>query len=273
MKICATFYTTSLESNTFYHKGKRGAVFGRVFLILVLAGLFIYSDIFLDVYGLIVDWNVAHYLKEMSMIGIVFLVIYEIFAIFRLLYSRRIERFQDKISAIEKEIKERIQKMEQEHFYAESVANLMKGKRIVEENPNDLGEKIVSLRQEIRSTTRQSATIDKVSKIITSIVLYLLGAVIFLLHRDEWENFSKDAVFWLGAIGIYYTFALDLIIINAGQYFGKWMRPVGCLLVVLYGAFLWRVCCQHYEKSAVSLPSHASRGGNISHGRECHSSF
>ncbi|HAJ97881.1 MAG TPA: hypothetical protein DCO72_09120 [Ruminococcus sp.] len=246
-------YENTVISSPFYQKSGKGEIFERIFLVILLSAIFVFSDRIQLLYNFVLDWQTSGYLLELTLIGVVLLALYEIFAIFRLFYSRSMEQYGKRITDLRKETEERIKKMENEHFLMDAVSMLIKGKKIVEENPNDIGAKIASLRKEMGISAQQSCTLDKVSRILMTLVLYLVGFVVFYLHENEWSSFSENAVFWIGMLGFYYMFAIDLIIIKMGKYMGKWMRPVGCLMVVIYGSFLWLTACQHYEERAISL--------------------
>lgn len=246
-------YENSVISSPFYQKSGRGEIFKKFFFVIVLAMIFVFSDTVRLVYNFVLDWQTSGYVLELTLIGVVLLALYEVFSIFRLFYSKSMERYGKRIADLRKETEERIKNMEKEHFLMDAVSTLIKGKEIVEENPNDIGQKIASLRKEMGISARQSYTLDKISRILIALVLYLVGFVVFYLHENEWRRFSEDAVFWMGMLGFYYMFAIDLIIIKMGKYMGKWLRPIGCLMVVIYGAFLWLTACQHYESRAISL--------------------
>ena len=246
-------YDSAIDSNTFYQQRRNSLVAKKIFAVLLLAGLLVFHEYWEDFVATLCDWDILPYLIELTMITIVFFLVYEVYALFRYFYSRSIDRYQKQIDKIKTEIEQRMKQMSETSFYAQIVKKIEKGEDITVEKPNAMGEKITSLSKEIWASTRTSMSIEKCCNFMIAIGLYLLGFMVFYQHENEWQKFSEDAIFWLSALGFYYTFAIDLMIIKAGKYMGKLMRPIGVLLVLGYGAFLWLVPCQNYDLPVIPL--------------------
>ncbi len=245
-------YESSISSNTFYQKNTAGKLVKAIIWLIVIGFiLFVDEGIAYLPYSWF-EWSTSEYLGELTLIALKIFGLLNIYTIFRFFYSKGIEKYQGRVTKIREEVQQRIDAMRQSNFYQNTLAKLSKGEHVVSEHPNDIGEKIASLHDEMWNTVRKSQKVDKVLRIILAVVIYLLGFIIFYQHESEWKKFTDDAVFWVSALGLYYCFAVDLIIIKVGQYMGKRMRSIGCLLVAIYGIVLHMMIGDKYTSLGIS---------------------
>ena len=135
-------YDSAIDSNTFYQQRRNSLVAKKIFAVLLFAGLFVFHEYWEDFLATLCNWDILPYLIELTMITIVFFLVYEVYALFRYFYSRSIDRYQKQIDKIKTEIEQRMKQMSETSFYAQIVKKSKKAKTSPWKSPMQWAKKL-----------------------------------------------------------------------------------------------------------------------------------
>ena len=231
-------YKQMLATNVLYRKGTVRQLTGNI-IFLLLAGLLLFLG-FPYLGGLLPDFTLKPEILELCRFLTGLIIFSQMYGIYRWIYSRNLERYEKQVHHIGKELFRRLEKLEDENFLGVSqTAVKHKDLNFQAAQENDLGASILRLRKRFAESNYKADIFRRIFTSAISIILYFAGFWVCLLHKEAFGNVSVQFVFWATAFGIYIFFITDMILLQIGGYLGKALKPVGCLMVLIYGIFMY----------------------------------
>lgn len=247
-------YETMLSENAVYERYKLGRIFSA-FLWLALSVLILVSWEKMQDFASFLTYRSSEQEQIFAfvMLFAAVLLVTKLYFIVKFFYCKRLERYSRKINRINNTILQRVKELSEQSYVDKVFDNYFAGNTdYASEQKNDLGEQIIAMRNEFGTINRKAAAANKAVRIISSALFYILGIVILLKQGEIIGHRSTESQFWIYCIGVYMYFVIDVVLVNMGEYFGKFMRPAGVLLACAYIFALYSVVGETYDRAAVS---------------------
>lgn len=168
----------------------------------------------------------------------IFLLIFSLYNIVKIIYIKKIDRYDVRLLDIHNKALDRICDMKNGNYINELEKRMSAKEDIKLTQNNDLGEKIVALKSDFIRVNERDHKIRLGVHALFSIVLFSF-ILYFVAKTGEYINdksmFSKMMLFTFFSA----TAAINLIEIAIGEYAGKFSKLIGAGLTAVYGLFMY----------------------------------
>lgn len=191
--------------------------------------------------------------------GLVLFAISRVVTVLRFFYSKRVEGGGRRLNAVEQTIKKRLEEMNGSGF-ANDVQRAASNNdaSFKAATANDLGERLGELHREFAASTQKAKKIKKIFGSVFSALYFLFGFFVIWQQREHLTDLTAVTLLQTTFFAAYTYFAIDFVLCSIGEYLGKFMRPFGCVLVLIYGIFVYVLTGDAF--SATPVVTGTSRG-------------
>ncbi len=234
---------TMIQENAVFEKVHSGHLFGSVVLLTLSAAAMTYGKERIPEWleKVISSQEILTQVLECVKLLCIGMIVLQAYNIFKSVYFMKLFRHRKSVQNIIDEMKNRADNMKNERYYTHLATAIGRADAAFSAGQeNDLGDRILAFHKNFAKFNRRASVFRKISGIIISVILYGFGIWMLLKHKEQFSSLSESSVFWAILSGAYLLFMIDVIMISVGGYLGKFMKPLGCVLVAVYGVLLFR---------------------------------
>lgn len=233
------------------HKGNSWAKNTNIFIVawqilLLIIGVLVL--VLWDMVALAVSNTIEHLLNlengtltvtDLAVLKLVVIgfVVSRIYQIIKNIMNLRLVRCRKRINRVEKQITAAVAQVRGQSLLEGVKDSLNKNIHVDFPTDNKLGDEVVSIREQIRTTDRRLSKAKKVCSIVLAVLLVgiTLFGMLFGVAPQLKEGLLPETSMLVPTMQIFVIEAIVIIMINVGPYLGKFTKPLGFGLAAVFG--------------------------------------
>lgn len=241
-------YEKLIEKNVYYRKYSVGKILLTILfdlIFLFLTGFYLLPLIATD--KRFWEGDILSYMPIVFGVPLI-LCLYRTVIIF---YCKKLEKFKKRIDRLEKRGRERILDPARKNLLSELNNCARSNKERDVAANNDLGGEIASIRRGLSNANARAYNVKRIVGFTASAVMLV---ILIALTFSSIKSYNPNKVIVaakLTFLGIYAAAAINISMLNTGEYLGKYAKAVGSGMTLLYGICLFSVMKSRFTMAAV----------------------